>query len=38
MEILTEWLSAVGEIERLKKFVAGCEVSSSTAQKASSRS
>ncbi|KAF9669010.1 hypothetical protein SADUNF_Sadunf14G0063000 [Salix dunnii] len=27
MEILTEWLSAVGEIERLKKFVAGCEVS-----------
>ncbi|KAJ6723013.1 TETRATRICOPEPTIDE REPEAT (TPR)-LIKE SUPERFAMILY PROTEIN-RELATED [Salix koriyanagi] len=37
MEILTEWLSAVGEIERLKIFVAGCEVSGSTAQKASAR-
>ncbi|KAL3572057.1 hypothetical protein D5086_025961 [Populus alba] len=37
MEILTEWLSAVGEIERLKKFVAGCEVSGSSAQKASAR-
>ncbi|XP_020210199.1 pentatricopeptide repeat-containing protein At3g61520, mitochondrial [Cajanus cajan] len=27
MEILTEWLSTVGEIEKLKHFVEGCQVS-----------
>eukprot|EP00257_Ricinus_communis_P024302 XP_015584476.1 LOW QUALITY PROTEIN: pentatricopeptide repeat-containing protein At3g61520, mitochondrial [Ricinus communis] len=31
MEILTEWLSAVGETEKLKKFAHGYEVSDSTA-------
>ncbi|KAF7814319.1 pentatricopeptide repeat-containing protein [Senna tora] len=31
MEILTEWLSAVGEIENLKKFVQGYKVSSCSA-------
>ncbi|KAM7511946.1 hypothetical protein LguiB_010821 [Lonicera macranthoides] len=31
MEILTEWLSVVGEIEKLKSFVQGYEVSASTA-------
>jgi hypothetical protein len=28
MEILTEWLSAIGEIEKLKLFVEGYQVSS----------
>jgi hypothetical protein len=28
MEILTEWLSAIGEIEKLKLFVEGYRVSS----------
>ncbi|XP_022855876.1 pentatricopeptide repeat-containing protein At3g61520, mitochondrial-like [Olea europaea var. sylvestris] len=31
MEILTEWLSAVGETEKLRAFVKGYEVSASTA-------
>ncbi|KAL5572948.1 hypothetical protein UlMin_022545 [Ulmus minor] len=31
MDILTEWLSAVGETEKLRKFVQGYEVSTSTA-------
>ncbi|XP_022757456.1 pentatricopeptide repeat-containing protein At3g61520, mitochondrial-like [Durio zibethinus] len=31
MEILTEWLSAVGESKKLKSFVRGCKVSTSTA-------
>ncbi|KAJ4843877.1 hypothetical protein Tsubulata_024355 [Turnera subulata] len=31
MEILTEWLPAIGETEKLKKFVNGYEVSASTA-------
>ncbi|KAG6730129.1 hypothetical protein I3842_01G064200 [Carya illinoinensis] len=31
MEVLTEWLSAVGETEKLKNFVQGYEVSVSTA-------
>ncbi|XVF80138.1 hypothetical protein PTKIN_Ptkin15bG0046200 [Pterospermum kingtungense] len=30
-EILTEWLSAVGESEKLKSFLQGCKVSASTA-------
>ena len=31
MEILTEWLCAVGESEKLKSFVQGYKVSTSTA-------
>ncbi|XP_044502827.1 pentatricopeptide repeat-containing protein At3g61520, mitochondrial-like [Mangifera indica] len=31
MEILTEWLSAAGELEKLRKFVQGCKVSAAPA-------
>ncbi|XVE77207.1 hypothetical protein DITRI_Ditri13aG0043000 [Diplodiscus trichospermus] len=31
MEILTEWLSAVGEAEKLKSFIQGCKIPTSTA-------
>jgi hypothetical protein len=37
MEILTEWLSAVGETEKLKNFVGGYDVFHSAARKASAR-
>ncbi|KAK6140638.1 hypothetical protein DH2020_025616 [Rehmannia glutinosa] len=33
MEILTEWLSAVGQTEKLRKFVQGSRVSDSTTEK-----
>ncbi|KAF1002474.1 uncharacterized protein LOC141701234 [Apium graveolens] len=36
MEILTDWLSTVGETEKLQKFVEGCKVSGSSSEQVSS--
>ncbi|KAK1364301.1 Pentatricopeptide repeat-containing protein [Heracleum sosnowskyi] len=38
MEILTDWLSAVGETEKLQKFVEGCKVSGLSSEQVSSES